>query len=242
MNAKGVPIFYGATKPVIAISEVRPPVGSHVVVAQFKIVRPLKVLDLRQLGTVRLKPESSLFDPETIKQATRRDFLRDLTRQIVTPVVPELEDHRYVVTQAIADFLSTHPKLNLDGIIFPSAQLSDETDQPGSNVILFNKASRVLYSDERYGKRTCVSLYEYDEDSPDGRIEPSITTKENLTEKDTDVWDWGVSERYQPALQLDLDAISIVEVEGVKYKVSSYEVGHTVDKTTKSEPENELDF
>lgn len=242
MNAKGVPVFYGATKPEIAISEVRPPVGSHVVVAQFKIVRPLKVLDLRQLGTVRLKPESSLFDPETIKQATRRDFLRDLTRQIVTPVVPELEDHRYVVTQAIADFLSTHPKLNLDGIIFPSAQLSDETDQPGSNVILFNKASRVLYSDERYGKRTCVSLYEYDEDSPDGRLEPSIATKENLIEKDADVWDWGVSERYQPALQLDLDAISIVEVEGVKYNVSSYEVGHTVDKTKKGEPENEPDF
>jgi len=242
MNAKGVPVFYGATKPEIAISEVRPPVGSHVVVAQFKIVRTLKVLDLRQLGTVRLKPESSLFDPETIKQATRRDFLRDLTRQIVTPVVPELEDHRYVVTQAIADFLSTHPKLNLDGIIFPSAQLSDVTDQPGSNVILFNKASRVLYSDERYGKRTCVSLYEYDEDSPDGRLEPSITTKENLIEKDADVWDWGVSERYQPALQLDLDAISIVEVEGVNYNVSSYEVGHTVDKTKKGEPENEPDF
>ncbi len=242
MNAKGVPVFYGATKPDIAVSEVRPPVGSHVVVAKFTVLRPLKVLDLRLLGMVRLKSDSSLFDPETVKQATRRDFLRVLTGNIVKPVVPELEDHRYVVTQAITDFLATHSKLNLDGIIFPSAQHPDETDQPGSNVILFNKASRVLYSDERYGKRTQIYLYEYDEDSPDGRLEPSIATREPPPEKGPNIWNWSAPARHQPALQLDLDAISIFEIKGVKYKCSYYKVHHSTDKTIKRDPEPEPDF
>lgn len=242
MNAKGVPVFYGATKPAIALSEVRPPVGSHVVVAQFTVLRPLTVLDLRQLGMVRLKPESSLFDPETVKQATRRDFLRVLTRNIVKPVVPELEDHQYVVTQAIADFLATHPKLNLDGIIFPSAQHRDEVDQPGSNVILFNKASGVLYSDEGYGKRTRAYLYEYDEDSPDGRLEPSIATKELPPEKGQNIWYRSAPERHQPALQLDLNAISIFEIQGVKYEVSSHNVHHSIDETAKRDSKPEPDF
>lgn len=242
MNAKGVPVFYGATKPEIAISEVRPPVGSHVVVAEFKVIRPLKVLDLRQLGTVRVEPASSLFDPQTIEQATRRDFLRVLTRNIVKPVVPELEDHWYVVTQAIADFLATHPKLSLDGIIFPSAQHPDETHRPGSNVILFNKASGVLYSDERYAKRTDVCLYEYDEDSPDGRLEPSIATKELPPHKGQNIWYWCAPERHKPALQLNLNGISIFEIEGVKYEFSSYKVHHTIDKMRNKDPATEPEF
>jgi hypothetical protein len=242
MNAKGVPVFYGATKSDIAVSEVRPPVGSLVVVAHFKVIRPLRVLDLRQLGTVCLKPESSLFDPETVNQATRRDFLRVLTREIVKPVVPELEDHRYIVTQAIADFLATHLKLNLDGIIFPSAQHSDEMNQPGSNVILFNKASGVVYADERYGKRTQVYLYEYDEDSPDGRLEPSIATKEPSPESGPNIWYWSAPERHKPALQLDLDAILIIEIKGVKYEYSSNKVRHSTNKTTKSASDPEPDF
>lgn len=242
MNARGVPAFYGATKPEIAVSEVRPPVGSYVVVAKFNVIRPLKVLDLRQLGTVHLKSESSLFDPKTVKQATRRDFLRVLTRKIILPVVPELEDHWYVVTQAIADFLATHPKLNLDGVIFPSAQHSEETKQPGSNVILFNKASGVLYSDERYGKRTHVSLFEYDEDSPDGRLNPSIDTKELAQGSGPNIWCWSAPERHEPALQLDLDAISIFEIEGVKYKFSLYEVHRTIDRTPLREQEPDPGF
>lgn len=227
MNAKGVPVFYGATKPEIAVSEVRPPVGSHVVVAPFKVIRALKVLDLRQLGAVSLKPDASLFDPKTVKQATRRGFLRGLTQMIVMPVVPEQEDHRYVVTQAIADFLATHPKLNLDGIIFPSAQHSEaDADTPGSNVILFNKTSRVRFADEQNGKQTQVHLFEHDEEGV--RLEPMIWTKDRREESQGM---WGRRDRPQPALELDLDAISIYEIKGVKYDTSSYGVHRVIDKS-----------
>lgn len=235
MNAKGVPVFYGATKPKIAISEVRPPVGSHVVVAQFKVTRPLRVLDLRKLGSIKLKPDASFFDPDTVIQATRNDFLRGLAHEIVMPVVPELEDQRYVVTQAIADFLATHQKLNLDGIIFPSAQHPEDGPiTAGSNVILFNKASVVKFADQQNSKRTQVHLFEHDEDGQ--RMEPMIWTEERI-EKTTGMWqsrDFPV-----PALQLDLDAISIFSINGVSYDTSSLKVSHTVTASPKkAEAEN----
>lgn len=234
MNAKGVPVFYGATKPEIAISEVRPPVGSHVVVAQFKVTRPLRVLDLRKLGSIKLKPDASPFDPNTVIQATRNDFLRGLAHEIVMPVVPELEDHRYVVTQAIADFLATHQKLDLDGIIFPSAQHpEDGTIAAGSNVILFNKASVVKFADLQNSKRTQVHLFEHDEDGR--RIEPMIWTEERV---DGSTGMWRLRDLPVPALQLDLDAISIVSINGVKYDTSALRVSHTV-KTSPKKAETE---
>lgn len=229
MNAKGVPVFYGATKPEIAVSEVRPPVGSHVVVARFKVIRPLRLLDLRKLGALRLQPGASLFDPQSAKQATRNDLLRELTEKIVMPVVPELEDHRYVVTQAIADFLATHPTLNLDGIIFPSAQHpKGESSDSGSNVMLFNKASSVQFSDEQNSKRTQVSLYEYDEDGR--RMEPTIWTEVRADEPRKM---WLSKDRRKPALQLDLEAISIYSVTGVNYDTSSLQVRHQARKPLK---------
>ena len=63
MNAQGISVFYGANDPSVAIAEVRPPVGSQVAVAQFEIVKPLRLLDLTALRAVRV--EGSIFDPGT---------------------------------------------------------------------------------------------------------------------------------------------------------------------------------
>lgn len=242
MNAKGIPVFYGATKESIAVSEVRPPVGSLVVVAQFQVIHALRVLDLRQLGTIRLQPGSSLFDPETVKEATRKDFLRELTKKIVMPVVPELEDHRYVVTQAIADFLATHSKLDLDGLLFPSAQhAADDEDETGCNVILFNKASAVLYSEEFNGDRTKIYLYEHHEDMPEGRIQPMMWTKVRQDEPEWAWARWGNTQA-KPALRLNLDKISIHEIKGVRFETQTNTVQHFEDKTPKNIPNEDDPF
>ncbi len=42
MNAKGVSVFYGSTVKDVALAEVRPPVGSHVAIVKFKLLRPLR--------------------------------------------------------------------------------------------------------------------------------------------------------------------------------------------------------
>lgn len=44
MNARGISVFYGATDPAAAVAEVRPPVGCHVAIGRFEIIRPLKLL------------------------------------------------------------------------------------------------------------------------------------------------------------------------------------------------------
>lgn len=226
MNAKGVSVFYGATEKDIAISEVRPPVGCHVVVGAFKLIRTLRLLDLDQLGSITRKSTSSPFDPATVSEASRCAFLEILTQKMVMPVMPELEEHGYLITQAIADFLSTHPKLQLDGILFRSAQNTMTSPKVvGRNVILFNKASTVLNADANFGGRTIVNLWEFDEDFPMGRLEPEIWTKESPAEEAFfNTPTWTESDSIKPALELDRDSIEIYEIRGVEYRTFKYKV------------------
>lgn len=61
--------------------------------------------------------------------------------------------------------MATHPKLNLDGILFPSAQKAMANKQvAGRNVILFNKASTVLNAEEKFDREASVHLWDTDED------------------------------------------------------------------------------
>lgn len=228
MNAKGVSVFYGSTEKEITISEVRPPVGCHVVVGTFKLIRSLRLLDLHQLGSITLKATSSPFDPATVKEASRRDFLEILTQKLVMPVMPESEEQGYLITQAIADFLSTHPKLELDGILFPSAQNTMAShDTSRRNVILFNKASRVLNAEAHFGGAS-VDLWEYDEDFPSGRFAPEILTKAIQTDEAGVANIWLDRDSINPALELDRNSIEIYEIKGVEYKHSRHKVRHTV--------------
>ncbi|MFQ2587167.1 RES family NAD+ phosphorylase [Aeromonas caviae] len=136
MNALGISVFYGASEPHVALAEVRPPVGSNVAVANFKIIRPLRLLDLIALEDVH--DEGSIFDPTFKNRIERVSFLSSLGRRITKPVMPDDQDLDYLATQAIADFLATENTPQLDGIIFRSAQSKE-----GVNVVLFHKAAKV---------------------------------------------------------------------------------------------------
>lgn len=136
MNARGVSVFYGATSPAVALAEVRPPAGARVVVARFKVLRPLRLLDLTALAGVR--DGGSIFDPTLKSRLERVAFLRTLGDLISRPVMPDDEAFDYLPTQAIADFLATELQPSFDGIVFRSAQSG-----VGSNVVLFHKASKV---------------------------------------------------------------------------------------------------
>ena len=118
MNAAGIAVFYGATDPEMALAEIRPPVGSKVLIARFEIVRPLKLLDLTALNEVR-DDSGSLFDSEYRRRLQRAHFLRGLSQRISKPVMPNDQPLEYLPTQAIADFLATAdcPPLPLDGIV-----------------------------------------------------------------------------------------------------------------------------
>ena len=79
MNAHGIGVFYGATDPLIALAEVRPPVGSKVVVGRFELLRPLQLLDLEALQSVNI--EGGVFDRDYLhrkERATVRSERRSL--------------------------------------------------------------------------------------------------------------------------------------------------------------------
>lgn len=111
MNAKGISVFYGATDDHTAIAEVRPPVGSMVVTARFDVIRPLRLLNLNDLASMRPHRGLSYFNPIRRGLTERCAFLKDLQRQLTMPVMPDLAESGYLITQAIADFLATHEKL-----------------------------------------------------------------------------------------------------------------------------------
>lgn len=136
MNARGVSAFYSATNPETAVAEVRPPVGSDVVVARFKVTRPLRILDLTRLE--RATATGSVFDPEFSNRLGRVSFLQTLNHLMTRPVMPGDESLEYVTTQAVADYLATEYRPAIDGIAYRSAQV-----KVGKNVVLFNHAARV---------------------------------------------------------------------------------------------------
>ena len=137
MNAQGVSVFYGATKKSACVSELRPLVGSSIVIGRFELLNPVRLLDLGALSEVYVK--TSYFDPEYAVHKARTAFLRHLVSEISRPVLPEDELHEYLPTQAVAGYLAQKAEPKFDGIIYPSSQ----TGGSGENVVIFNHSSRV---------------------------------------------------------------------------------------------------
>ncbi|AVH45539.1 RES domain-containing protein [Agrobacterium tumefaciens] len=151
MNAHGISVFYGASDPLVALAEVRPPVGCDVAVARFDVIRSLTLLDLNAMREAI--SQGSVFDPAYLDRLQRAAFLRKLSDRITVPVMPDDEDLGYLVTQAVADYLATAQEPAVDGIIFPSVQAKGEA----YNVVLFHKASRVRPMELPPGTRIVVN-------------------------------------------------------------------------------------
>ena len=137
MNPKGVSVFYGAMDEFTCVSEIRPPVGSYVVLGQFTFVETVRLIDLEALSRVRAK--GSCFDPEYARQKECTAFLRQLVSEISRPVMPGEIDREYLPTQYVASYMARRAHPRLDGIIFPSSQTGGDK----KNIVLFNDAREV---------------------------------------------------------------------------------------------------
>jgi hypothetical protein len=137
MNARGISVFHGASSSKAAIAEVRPPVGSQVVVAQFDVIRKLRLLDLTSLNHIR--ETGSIADFGLAGRMEHALFLRSLSERIALPAMRDDEPLEYLTTQAIVDFLATESSVPIDGLIFPSVQAVGDV----RNVVLFHKAARI---------------------------------------------------------------------------------------------------
>ncbi|MGO7347827.1 RES domain-containing protein [Rhizobium ruizarguesonis] len=234
MNAAGISVFYGAKEPETCIAEIRAPVGSHVVLGRFEIIREVRLLDLNKLTEVYT--DVSIFDPRFQRMAGRASFFRRLVGEISRPIMPRDEEAEYLVTQAVSEFLASSVKPQLDGIIFNSAQ----TDHEGRNVVLFNHACSVEPYELPPGTGVSVNLgWGGDEDSdnsisvweetplpkPPRKVHPTVQRKpigNALNSGAVFEWpdddtldDYGVIKH--PYLRLLVDEMTISRIKGVKY-------------------------
>jgi len=135
MSPAGVPVFYGAFERETCIAELRPPVGGKVITGEFELTQEVRVLDFTVLEDAYDRVVISYFDPDFYKKVERRQFLKDFHTVISHPVVPG-QEHEYLKTQVIAEYLATQYSPNFDGVIFASAQAQHDK---GRNIVLFSQ-------------------------------------------------------------------------------------------------------
>ncbi|MDX7787018.1 RES family NAD+ phosphorylase [Aeromonas caviae] len=224
MNATGIPVFYGATSPNIAIAEVRPAVGSYAVVARFRPTKILRILDISALD--KLIPSSgSLLDPVAVKKMEISSFLRRLSKKLTMPVSGLRTDHEYLITQAVSEYLSVSETYALDGIRFRSTQQPHKTDEDikNYNIVLFSKSSSVHDANNPQPKYL-VELYEtdYHNDTPYSWMEPII--REIPCKKKETFMDFECKQKTEACLKLEPDSLTIHKIEGVSYQSTEYGV------------------
>ena len=253
MNAAGISVFYGALDEDTCVAEARAPVGSHVVVAKFETLRPLRLLDFDSLTKIYV--EGSLFDPNYAWRLGRASFLERLVREMSRPVMPGDEAFEYLVTQAVAEYLAHKVEPRLDGIIFHSSQ----TDGTGRNVVLFNHACGVEPYDlpkeavltfSGLPKGTKLTFFSHlgDEDDAEYAVRDIIVSETvppdtsdkvspaKTPESFSDILDispfmpkWDEEDIEPPAyrdptLRLDVESVVVLEIKGVQYNSKRREV------------------
>lgn len=242
MNARGISVFYGATDPDIAIAEVRPPVGSRVVIARFEFLRSARLLDVAALQDLLVT--GSIFDPTHARELERGKFLRKLSARITMPVMPEDETMQHIVTQAMADYLAERKDLDLDGILYGSVQ----SDAEGHNVALFHRAARCEPIELPKGTKVRSHTFMHTEDGvepdywvweevPDGSEEPK---KEDDGFSDLGVyapiWNRAPQDERKITLRVDANTLEVHDIKAVKFTTSTNKVRR--DRTQRNETDN----
>lgn len=234
MNPQGISVFYGAEGEGVAIAEVRPPVGGQVVVGRFDIVRTLNLLDVKALQEVFVT--GSIFDSDFIRQLEHAKFLESLSSLFSRPVMPSDEKFEYLVTQAIAEYLSEIPRPRLDGIIYPSVQVGTRE----RNVVLFHHAARVRHMElpkdtelsvhDGYGTEDGYEIdysvwEEVPPSQPKNQEGEAIQHEAVFFSPDLGLpFDALDQDIRQETLQLDLESVAVHHVQSVKHKTSRHSV------------------
>ncbi len=221
MNPRGIPVFYGATSENTCLSEIRAPVGSRILIGNFALLRPARLLDFEAMTNVFV--ETSHFDPNYEEMRGRASFLGELVAEISKPVMPEDEEFEYIPTQVVAEYLANRATPQIDGILYPSSQ----TD--GNNVVLFNHASKI----KPYGipKETEIEVYDWSSDEiieylGEMGIDVNEVTPDNCEEV-------AITEPYM-MLELDQLSVRVLDIKSVEYAYDTHRV-HRIRSTASEE-------
>lgn len=217
MNARGISVFYGADSEDAAIAEVRPPVGSVVVLSQFDLLRPLRLLDLTQFSQITTAfQNTSIFDPNYSVLQEKVCFFRSFANKLSRPILPDQTDLDYIPMQALSDYLASNEFLELDGILFPSAQVETQA----KNVILFNFSARVQPLSFLGIKVECVDIARYSSDPHDFEVVLDVRQHPSGPDgikRDTIKNSNRIYDDRSPSLKINLDSIKILRVRAISF-------------------------
>ncbi len=133
-NPPGIAYLYLASTELVAVSEMRPWIGAGVSVAQFKVVRELRALDLTKghggAGLAKLTIDQLLGKAPVNKETKRRAVWTDIDSAFSRPVSREEESIDYVPTQILAEAFRD---VGYEAIVYRSS-----FDNPGYNIVLFD--------------------------------------------------------------------------------------------------------
>ena len=122
LNPKGIPYLYLASNKKTAISEVRPWVGCHLTVAEFKLKKNVKLINFSQKHFVN--------EPQGNEYKTINFTWNELISFLFTVPFDPRDDTAYIPTQYLAERIKG---LGFDGIIYDSSLIAE-----GYNVTLFD--------------------------------------------------------------------------------------------------------
>ena len=223
MNAEGIPVFYGALDEQTCVAEIRPPVGSYVILGKFELLARVRILDLTALSTAASK--ISHFDSNYTEIRSRRKFLEEWVKEISRPVIPQEVAREYLASQVVADYLANRVKPRLDGMIFNSSQ----TGGAGRNLVLFNHACRVVADEPHPGTSLRVRVRRQPTIPPPGtesnqdlliQTDPqrAVGETERSAEDPTTNGPETQGSHANSILRFDWQSRKVLEISGIKYK------------------------
>jgi hypothetical protein len=134
INPSGIPVLYLATTEQTAISEVRPWIGSEISVAQFRVLRDVKMLDLsRGHGKTAIDELTfgELLGEDLPSEEKKRNAVWvDIDNAFSRPVTKSDDAADYVPTQILAELFQS---VGYDGVIYRS-----QFGERGHNLALFD--------------------------------------------------------------------------------------------------------
>ncbi|APE06685.1 hypothetical protein BM528_13650 [Alteromonas sp. RW2A1] len=124
MTPAGVSAFYAAFDRNTCISELRPIVGDNVISGEFRPIRALKLLDLDALKDIQI--DDDIFSDRWKMLSHAYTFFPELVFKLTRPSSRH-NQHDYLTTQIIFEYLSTEFGSQIDGIIYPSIQTNGDS-------------------------------------------------------------------------------------------------------------------
>ena len=130
MNPAGISMFYCSKSKDLTVKEVvdysdgeRPFYTTGI----FRNQEELRLVDL-----TNLPKRNSIFDEENNSKIDTFIFLKGFIDDIVKPINSSDLIIEYIPTQIVTEYIRFDPKLNVDGIIYPSSK-----DRSLKNIVLF---------------------------------------------------------------------------------------------------------